>query len=113
MWIFTTLGFFSIVVDSRQPAGKRVAIRARNRGDLVALKTAYPKAGLSKVFASEFTDYPVRCYLPRERLPALLAKLGEDVEATNFKSAVALEQGPARAKVYHEVWHTLLQLERL
>ncbi len=40
------------------------------------------------------------------------AQLAGEIDYENFKNAVSDRQGSERAHLYHEVWHTLLELQR-
>jgi hypothetical protein len=56
MWIFTTLGFFSIV---QKRGTSCLTVRARAKGDLDALRERYLPA-LAPTSAKGGTDYPWR-----------------------------------------------------
>jgi hypothetical protein len=107
MWIFTTLGFFSIV----QKRGTNfLTVRARAKGDLDALRSRYLPS-LTPTSSKGGTDYPWRATVDHAAFAEAMKQMVLDVTYDNFKNAVAARQGRARASVYHEVWETLLDLE--
>jgi hypothetical protein len=106
MWIFTTLGFFSIV----QKRGTRyLTVRARARGDLDALRDRYLPS-LSPTSSKGGTDYPWRATVGHSPFAEAMKQMVLDVTYDNFKDAVATTQGRARAHAYHEVWAALIDL---
>lgn len=109
MWLVTTIGFFSVVEhNNRRDA---VLVRARVRADLERL--LHLDGGSAHAIESTPTaDYPYRKAIHKKRWQALLHKMGGQVDYPNFKAAVATRQGPDRARVYHELWNRLLDLER-
>ncbi len=106
MWIMTTIGFFSAV---QKPGDDRLTIRARVRDDLEALAQTLPELG--PIQHGGGTDYPYRARAPHAAFALALAKLSHGIEYDNFKNAVALRQGGARAKAYSKVWDALYSLE--
>lgn len=107
MWILTTIGFFSVV---RKPGDVLLTVRARCAGDLDSLRTKYMPA-LSATVTGAGTDYPVRATISRADFAQGLGKLGEAIDYSNFKNAVAERMGKKRAKLYSEVWSTLQRIE--
>lgn len=108
MWLFTTLGFFSVVADTGD--ADRVLIRARAREDLEALRDAH-LPGI-EIVEGAGTDYPYRAFVPRERWVAAASALADAIDYGNFKAAVASRQGYDRADRYHAVWEEMKGLER-
>lgn len=109
MWIFTTAGFFS-VVHKPGNAPDELTVRSRVRADLANLANALPQWSCSAIQETELTDYPYRCVVKREALGAWLAAQAVELDYYNFKEAVRVRQGSARAAIYHEVWAALLSL---
>jgi hypothetical protein len=110
MWLITPIGFFSIV---RKPDDQRtgtLTVRARVRGDLEALRKLY-LPDLGSIEESHETDYRFRAKAPRREVSAAMSRLIDDLDYSNFKSAVSKQQGAARAKVYGSVWSTLYKLQ--
>jgi 8-oxo-dGTP pyrophosphatase MutT (NUDIX family) len=107
MWLFTPIGFFSIV----QKDGSNVlTIRARVGEDLDALRQTYMPS-LSETQAKGGTDYPYRAVASHAAFSEALAKIGAGIGYDNFKDEVANCQGLKRSKIYGRVWTTLLDLE--
>lgn len=111
MWIMTPFGFFSIVAKPSDRAAGTVTIRARDAADLERLRAHVP--GLGPTVTGAGTDYPARAVASRAELGQFLARFVETgLDYQNFKSEVARQQGPVRAKVYGRVWDALLEIER-
>lgn len=107
MWLFTPIGFFSIV----QKAGTSdLTVRTRVAADLDRLRTEYLPQ-LSATVENAGTDYPYRATVGHEAFAGCLAALARDIDYANFKNEVARRMGHERAAVYGEVWNALLQLE--
>ena len=107
MWVMTTDGFFSAVQHRDEP--NILLIRARSRADLENLAD---RIGLdeSKIVVDTKADYLFRVFVPRQAWITYLTSASEDLDYPNFKSAVGATN-PERAYLYHDVWHTLLQIE--
>ena len=115
MWLFTTIGFFSVVekpVDQALSAAPMLAVRSRVPGDLDALREKYMPE-LSATIATPRADYKFRAAISHADFARGLARLAEDIHYDNFKSAVGKTQGYQREHVYHGVWSAAMQLEHL
>ena len=97
MWLFTKLGFFSIVQKPTDKSDDMVTIRSRVREDLEALRTHY-LASLGPTTQEGGSDYPYRARVKRAHFALALASLANDIDYSNFKSAVAQSQGRERAR---------------
>jgi 8-oxo-dGTP pyrophosphatase MutT (NUDIX family) len=106
MWIFTTIGFFSIV---QKPGSEVLTVRARAKGDLDALRARYLPS-LSRTTSKGGSDYPWRATVDHAAFAEAMKQMVLNVTYSNYKSAVANIQGHARARVYHDVWAALLNL---
>lgn len=122
MWIFTTIGFFSVVADRYDKKGYRLMVRARARGDLENFKKRYchrlgpivdsraqrymgeDSKGKSFSFGS---DYPFRAFVGRRAFANAMRLIARDLTYTNFKSEVMREQGGMREGVYMRVWSVM------
>jgi 8-oxo-dGTP pyrophosphatase MutT (NUDIX family) len=103
MWLFTRLGFFSVV---RKENDDHLTIRSRTQGDLLRLCRYYlPKAGDPVAHAG--TDYPWRVRCPQNDFAEALQKIAGDIDYGNFKNEVALSVGKTRAAHYGKVWSAL------
>ena len=107
MWLFTPIGFFSVVQKNGEP---HLTIRARSAPDLDRLREAFMPP-LSATISKAGTDYPFRATIGRKDFTKGLAKLGEAIDYHNFKDEVAAKMGKARAHTYSKVWSTLLEIE--
>jgi hypothetical protein len=107
MWIFTTIGFFSIV---QKPRTDFLTVRARVASDLDNLRSKFMPQ-LSPTTEHGGTDYPFRATISHNDFGAGLAKIGEAITYPNFKSAVGKHMGWQREQAYHKVWHDLFDLQ--
>ena len=107
MWIFTTIGFFSIV---QKPRTSFLTVRARVASDLDNLRKQFMPT-LSATTKKGGTDYPCRATISHTDFAAGLAKLGAVIDYGNFKNEVAKRMGHRRSDVYSKVWQNLLALE--
>ena len=110
MWLLTPYGFFSVVEKLGDAAGGVLTLRARVRSDLDALRAAVlPELGPTE--EGKNTDYRFRARAPRAAVAAAMARLVETLDYSNFKNAVADRQGAKRAKLCHDVWDVLYQMQ--
>ena len=105
MWLMTTDGFFSAVEDRDDPDA--VFVRARVLGDAEQLAVAVGGA----VLETPAADYRFRVRMAKTDRARYVAGCTAGIDYDNFKNAVAVRQGGARAGVYGEVWGTLLRLQ--
>lgn len=111
MWIFTTLGFFSVVADRRTP--DMLVVRGRDRADLERLALEVPALkdnAARTVVETPRADYPFRIALNRDDFTSWLTLHAEEIEYDNFKGAVARSDA-RRATLYHEVWDVMRKLD--
>jgi hypothetical protein len=97
MWIFTKLGFFSVVEDENDH--NKVFVRARDRADLAALK-------LDRIIITPEADYRFRVHITKNRWARKMHELAKHIDYPNFKAAV-----PQRSELYSEVWLTMRSLQ--
>ena len=108
MWLFTNIGFFSVV---RKPRETQLTVRARVASDLDALRTQYlPELGPTVENAG--TDYRFRARVEAADLARATAAMVNDITYSNFKSEVRRAQGPERETTYHRVWDEMLGVGR-
>jgi hypothetical protein len=103
MWLFTTIGFFSIV---QKPGETGVQVRARAADDLDRLRERYLPT-LSATISTPAGDYPFRALICHDDLAAGLGALVRDITYDNFKATVQAVQGPVRHDIYAQVWGVL------
>lgn len=109
MWLMTTIGFFSVVQNMRDP--DTLLVRARDEDDLKALaEHIAPIDGDVKIIETRVADYPYRIVASRRAMSAFLGTEIENLHYPNFKNEVA-RKSPKHAKVYEKVWSTLRALE--
>ena len=108
MWIFTTIGFFSVVADADHP--RMLKIRARTRADLEGLRRWHlPDIEIAE---THHTDYRYRAFVHRDEWIHAAQSLAAEVDYPNFKHAVARRQGVGRAKLYGEIGLLMYGLQR-
>ena len=110
MWLITPTGFYSIVEKPTDRGKQTLTVRARVRGDLLALRRAYCPS-LGRVRESDDTDYRYRATAKRADVARALAAMIDGLGYSNFKSEVAIQQGLDRAHLYHDVWNVLRRLQ--
>jgi hypothetical protein len=122
MWLFTTDGFYSAVC-ARQGDGKknrpvdpdRMMVRARVREHLANLIKRFPdELQGAEILKSAGTDYAYRLFVLKSVWAVILAKLAEETDYDNFKSAVERQQGSsgnAYLGALHEVWGVMHSLQ--
>jgi 8-oxo-dGTP pyrophosphatase MutT (NUDIX family) len=103
MWLFTTFGFFSVVL---KPDDSQLTIRSRTRGDLQRLRQHYlPQATPPRAHGG--TDYPWRMRCNHAELAEAMSRIVADIGYGNFKDEVAMVTGQTRARRYGDVWQAL------
>lgn len=103
MWLFTSFGFFSVVLKQGEPD---LTIRSRARGDLLRLQRHYLPE-LSDPVAHEGTDYPWRARCGHDDLARAMPRIVKHIDYANYKDEVALSNGKDRAHRYAKVWQSL------
>lgn len=111
MWLITTVGFFSVVQKPEDVGTQTLTVRARVRNDLEVLKARYLPE-LDAIQESATNDYRYRASAPQAAVARAMAQMIEHLDYSNFKDAVAQRQGHSRSALYHDVWATLLPLQR-
>ena len=107
MWLFTTIGFFSVV---KKDGEHHLTVRARSSADLDRLRTSFMPE-LSATITKKGTDYPFRATINRQAFAKGMARIGESIDYHNFKDEVADRMGLERAHTYHHVWSALKRIE--
>ena len=111
MWLFCSLGHFSVVEKPDDTPSDSLTVRARRPEDLDALRSTYlPSLGPTQ-FDSR-ADYAYRARVPRAAFAESLALLAHDIHYSDFKSHVEATQGSARAVAYHEVWAAMRRFQQ-
>ena len=107
MWLFTTIGFFSVVQKTTDPF---LTVRARVAGDLSQLRSKYMPE-LSSTVAGGGTDYPYRATISHEGFAHGLAQIAKEIDYPNFKNEIDRVMGREREHIYSQVWKVLMKLE--
>jgi len=112
MWIFTEIGFFSVVRGDDEDGVPTVMVRARVRDDLVSLLECYgDELEPAPILEWPGRDYPYRVIMARDEWAKILLALGMELDYPNFKNRVAQVSGAMRAQAYGAVWSVMLRLE--
>lgn len=109
-WLFTKVGFFSVVKKGPEAKQGLVCVRSRFKEDLDKLRDTYVPT-LGRTEERPYTDYPYRAFVPQKEFSEGMAAMFEDLDYDNFKDEVAHVQGYPRAKLYGEVWGTMFNAE--
>jgi 8-oxo-dGTP pyrophosphatase MutT (NUDIX family) len=107
MWLFTTVGFFSIVQKTSDPL---LTVRARVADDLSQLRDRY-MPGLSPTIIGGGADYPFRATISRDDFARGLAQVVQDIDYASFRDEIERVTGRARGPIYTQVWKVLMKLE--
>ena len=108
MWLFTTIGFFSVV---QKRGNSFLTVRARVASDLDRLREKYMPE-LSETIKGQGSDYPCRATISHEDFAKGMVKIVKAIQYDNFKTEVETKMGSKREAIYHEVWSSLLKLEK-
>lgn len=104
MWVFSKLGFFSVVQDRNDKY--TVIVRARVAADLDNLRNEYLD-DLGPTIEGAGTDYRYRAYVSKDLFANALQNIAIDIDYGNFKDEVQRVQGPVRCNAYHKVWDVM------
>lgn len=90
MWLFTTLGSFSVV--EHRDERDTLLVRARDRDELKRLIDGYALA--TRIVETPSADYPFRIAVPKDVFATqVLPLLAMDINYENFKDACAERHG--------------------
>lgn len=109
MWIFSKLGFFSIVQHRHLPG--KLLVRARHRQDLENFVRLLDKIGDKKHSIQETpdADYRFRALACKRVLAKAMARIGSDIDYPNFKDAVHGDR--VRDSAYMRVWRAMADFQ--
>ena len=110
MWIFSTLGFFSIVRKTHPAAPRRpVQIRARRVDDLRNLARAASLSGdEAEPIVTPSADYCARLAVSDASLARVMAALTATLAYANFKSAIhALPDQADKSSSLSDIWEVM------
>lgn len=111
MWLYTDIGFFSIV--QKDGAGT-LTIRSRVRKDLENFCHVMQQInGLdAEIIESCDSDYRYRIVVPQNMSSIIFMTLGQRITYDNFKDHIKMKD-PRRADIYSGIWGRSLALEEL
>jgi hypothetical protein len=110
MWLITTTGFYSIVQKPWDKEDGTLTVRARAREDLEALRAkGLPELG--EVKEDTDADYRFRAQATKAAVARAIHDQVTAIDYDNFKTAVGKRQGAARARIYHDTWDALHQIQ--
>jgi len=108
MWLFTTIGFFSIVQAKDKDD---LMVRSRSKEDLLNfLRLIYaPDSASQRVLTTPNNDYPYRAIIDRIFVDQALGILiTRSLDYTNFKDRISLTPGQEdKLGAYHGVWEIM------
>ena len=110
MWLFTNIGFFSVVEKPYDIEQGLITIRSRVRLDLEVLKTLYLPS-MTEIIESEDADYRFRCRVNKRDLAEAMPELIMSINYENFKDEIFEVQGHERAALYSNIWGQAYELQ--
>lgn len=108
MWLFTTIGFFSIV-EKDGPEERPLCIRARRKEDLEKFLSVIEDKNQDIIDTSS-SDYRYRTYISRKELSRFFDWQTKNLNYSNFKNACE-PMDDKRKMVYFEVWAKCCHLQ--
>jgi hypothetical protein len=108
MWLFTKVGFYSVVQDGDRTGV--LVVRSRDKKDLETLVAKQPEI-FTEIVHLPGRDYAWRSFVYQAAFAPLLAQLVLEIDYSNFKSKVEQDQGLPRELLYSEVWGVMRQLQ--
>lgn len=113
MWLYTDIGFFSIV--QKDGAGT-LTIRSRVKRDLVrfmlVLNQSLDVYPLPKIVESFDSDYRYRIIIPAKQAAKAVEVLVSCIRYDNFKDEIQ-RKDPERVAIYNRIWDNSTFLEHL
>ncbi len=107
MWLYTKLGFFSIV--HKPPCKKdELLVRTRCRGDLESLskKLSQTSDFKGEIIETKDSDYACRMVVPKSILASIMAGLMETLDYRNFKATIPYNDQD-RHEAYFKCWEVM------
>ncbi|HOA06097.1 MAG TPA: hypothetical protein PLX54_08490 [Candidatus Fermentibacter daniensis] len=109
MWLMTCFGCFSVVRKPGDVEEGMLTVCGRVRADLEALRKTYLK-NAGPVIDMERADCRYRMRVPDRDFGEALSRIVDEIDYSDFKSAVDTRQGWARHDIYEQVACVLRQL---
>lgn len=105
MWIFSSLGFFSI---NRTPDGQNLHFRGRKLSDVENLKREFPDSFHDReIMTLPSADYRYRIETTPELAGHVMAQITTSISYRNFKSHLADTDQADKLGILHDLWHEL------
>jgi hypothetical protein len=114
MWVFTSEGFYSAVIEQRGKNKGKIIVRAREPGALELLRDRYmPALGETSIMPKGVTaDYRYRAWIDRADFADGMAEIARQIDYPNFKSEAAHRRGYGPfEKMLHGVWSLTAKLQ--
>ena len=113
MWLATTKGWFSVVIDNQRPG--RMLVRARCRQDIFNLYNEHHEmlTSMEKPTSDPSRDYRWRMSVSKVDFVKLAARLARGIDYSNFK--VAVHDRPDqqnKSSAYLKVWQAMADVQR-
>ena len=109
MWIFSRIGFFSIVQkQGSSDPNAELCVRARFREDIESFIAEVKEVTGEDVGAyleNSGSDYAFRVFIRRPLVKTVIANLIETLDASNFKDSI--HGNPIRDDAYYQCWDAL------
>jgi hypothetical protein len=105
MWIFTEIGFISVVRKKDRP--DVLTVRSRDRISLEKLATLTGQ----DIARSPKGDYPYRIFVDEQVLAEFMKQQVLSIEYDNFKTRVGQVRGYSYVHQLHEVWDAMRHTE--
>lgn len=99
MWIFSRVGFVSVVEDRQTPGN--LLVRGRVRADVAKLFPGYP------VETTPGRDYRFRTSVPRAAVASIVAEQVRGIDYDNFKNSTPQD----RHAPYMDVWEVMYRMQ--
>lgn len=110
MWLFTNIGFFSVVEKPYDIEQGLITIRSRVRLDLEVLKTLYLPS-MTEVIESADADYKFRSRVKKVDLAEAMPELIMNINYENFKDEIFEVHGHERATLYGKIWGQAYEMQ--
>jgi len=104
MWVFSRMGFFSVVENRNNT--EEVMVRARCIDDITRLAL---RLGNSAITQTPTADYPYRLTCPKTAWANIMYDTAEDIDYDNFKNTIT--DDPLRSACYSEVWFAAMMID--
>jgi len=113
MWLYTKLGFFSIV--HKLPCKKdELLVRTRCREDLESLSKKLSQTSDFKgvIIESKDSDYAYRMVVPRSVLASFMTSLMMNLDYANFKATIPYND-EQRHEAYFKCWEVMNEWQKI